>query len=110
MILLMGLVVIVITTFLPVGTLLIIYSRWRARPHPTCAGCGYDLTGHADAGAVCPECGLALDEQGVIPTGQVRRDTWTRAVGISMVIVGFVMLALVVIAALFLALLFTFWP
>lgn len=71
------------------GVRLLRRSRHRVGETPHCSRCDYDLT--ANASAVCPECGLALDAPGHVVHGEAvyRRDTWAR--GFLMFVLGSVL-------------------
>ena len=49
---------------------------WRGRrvdTHPLCRRCGYDLFGHPQPPATCPECGSDLSEDRAVRVGHRRR-------------------------------------
>ncbi len=53
---------------------ILIAARRRPRGHPTCCGCGYNLTELASD--ACPECGDDLLANGVYPPGKPDRRHW----------------------------------
>lgn len=50
----------------------------RVNRHPSCRGCGFDLSGTLPDGVTCPECGAGLKRDSAVRIGQ-RRRMWSVA-------------------------------
>ncbi|MHC5004016.1 MAG: hypothetical protein ACYTJ0_12915 [Planctomycetota bacterium] len=85
----------VLGTALACGAIVAVLRVGRGRvTSPTCAGCGYDLTGRIESAAACPECGRALAGAGITREGRRRPLSTVRKVLLLTIVVAGVGLAL----------------
>lgn len=63
-----AIVLIVLNAFLVTSIILMMVanSRHQRLRHPSCGACGYNLTGHPDPSAKCPECGGLFLNVGIV--------------------------------------------